>query len=264
VTETTDRILDFSNDGLRLALQQVARDPSTETRRAFYEALTAGTLILLAPRDLAADGDPGDAPEDIPLLTFVDDAGDAVLIGFTDEDAVLAWDPDDPALVALRGLDVVLIAAQNDIDTIVLNPGSPASYRMHRDEFAAAASGEHIASQAEARSTAEGTTVYITPPEVQPPEGWLRAVRRVLQNYPSILSAFFFYFRLASGDASHVIGLEPFGEMSHKAQNALIKAVLADFQDLLPEERTLDFVVLDDPEFLAGVREIVKPFHTRA
>lgn len=51
----------------------MARDPSAETRRAFYDALTAGTLILLAPRDLAADGDPGDAPEDIPLLTFVDE-----------------------------------------------------------------------------------------------------------------------------------------------------------------------------------------------
>ncbi len=97
----------------------MARDPSAKTRRAFYDALTAGTLILLAPRDLAADGDSGDAPEDIPLLTFMDDVGDAVLIGFTDEDAVLAWDPDDPARVALRGLDVVLIAAQNDIDAIV-------------------------------------------------------------------------------------------------------------------------------------------------
>lgn len=64
--ESIGQILDFSNDDLLLALQQVARDPSAETRRAFYDALTAGTLILLAPRDLAADGDPGDAPEDIP------------------------------------------------------------------------------------------------------------------------------------------------------------------------------------------------------
>ena len=263
MTETADQILDFANDDLLHALQQVGRDPSAETRRAFYDALTAGTLILLAPRDLPADEDPGDAPEDIPLLTFMDDAGDAVLIGFTDEDAVLAWDPDDPALVALRGLDVVLIAAQNDIDAIVLNPGSPASYRMHRDEFAAAASGEPMTPQADARDTAEGTTVYIAPPEVQPPEGWLRAVRRVLQNYPSILSAFFFYLRLASGGANHVIGLEPFAGMSQKAQDALVEAVLADFQDLLPEGWTLDFVVLDDPEFLTGVRETVKPFHTR-
>jgi len=51
----------------------VARDPSAETRRAFYDALTAGTLILLAPRDLPLDEDSGDAPKDIPLLTFVDE-----------------------------------------------------------------------------------------------------------------------------------------------------------------------------------------------
>lgn len=256
-----DEILEFSNDELLAALQSLARHPTPEARRAFYNALNSSNLILPAPSETGNSPGSGaqEASDDIPLLTFVNDADEAVLIAFTDEEAVLAWDSDSPTLVALRGLDLVLIAEQNDIDIIAINPGSPASYRMVRDEFAAAASGEPAALQSDAWRLPSGTTVYIGPPDIQPPESWFRTVRSVLQSYPSIVSAYFFLMRLAPEGARHVIGLALHEGMTSSAQSALVDAVSMEFESLLPDGWTLDFVVLDDADFLASVQDTVPP-----
>lgn len=262
----TDEILEFTNDELLAALQDVARHPTPEALRGFYAALNNSTLIVLAPPE-AGDGEGSafeEASDDIPLLTFVNDADEAILVAFSDEEAVLAWDPDSPALVALRGLDLLLIAAQNNIDVVMINPGSPASYRMYRDEFAPAASGDASVLQGTARQLPVGTTVYIAPPEIEPSEGWFRTVRSVLESYPSIVSAYFFLMRLAPAGARHVVGLALHEGMTSSAQSALVDAVLMEFESLLPDGWTLDFVVLDDPDFLDSVRDTVPPIFSAA
>ena len=257
-----EETLEFSNAALLLALRDLTADPIPERLRAFYHALGNSTILLLAPQGIVDD--PSSDPEDIPLLTFVDDAGEDILIAFTDEDAALAWDPDGPALVALRGLDLVLIADHNAIDAVVLNPGGLASYRLHRSEYQAAASGELTPLQGGPRSMPAGTTILVAPPEAQPPESWLRTVRRVLNSYPSIDAAYLFLMRMAPEGARNVIGLALHRGMTPDAQSALVDAVLAEFESILPDGWTLDFVVLDDPDFLAVVADTVPPIHTRA
>ena len=260
----TEEVLEFTNDELLQALQQVARHPTPEARRAFYDALNVANLILPAPQ--TTEDYPGseaeESSDDIPLLTFVNDADEAILVAFTDEEAVLAWDPDGQALVALRGLDLVLIAAQNGIEEITINPGSPASYRMHRDEFSAAASGELPSPMDDAHQSPDGSTIYIAAPEVRPPDNWLRTVRGILKSYPSIAAAYFFLIRLAPEGARHVIGLALREGVAPGAQSILVDAILKEFESILPDGWTLDFVILDDPDFLATVQDTVSPIFT--
>jgi hypothetical protein len=159
-------------------------------------------------------------------------------------------------------VDLVLIAEHNAIDAIVLNPGSIDSYRLHRSEFPAA-SGNVPPLREDARPTPAGTTIFVAPPEVQPPGSWVRAVRSVLKSYPSIAAAYFFLMRIGPEGARHVIGLALHEGMTPDAQSSLVDAVLAEFEGILPEGWTLDFVVLDDPGFLATVAETVPPIHTK-
>ncbi len=204
-------------------------------------------------------------------MVFGNDAGEPVLIAFSDEDTALAWGPDRTAFIALRGLDLLLIAVQNGIAELVLNPGSPTSRRIPRYEFEAVALGRSVTGYPHPEevvggtrpSARAGTTVLVAPPDEIPPEEWLTTMRAVLTSYPSVESAYFFQLRGMPDGPRHIIGVALYEGMTVDAQERLMDAMLAEIESLLPEGWTLDFVILDDPGFLKTVQDTIAPLYDR-
>ncbi len=259
---------DILNSGLSAALQVARRNPTPTTVAAFYEALLNSTLVLPVPEDLmpSSTAEPQyetDDEEPIPLVTFEDDAGETVLVAFTDEDAAIAWEPEGMAYVGLRGLDLVLLAAEHAIASIVLNPGNDNTWRMSRADIATLAQGELPAHTVTAPEVGvAGTTVVIAPPTEAPPARWQMAVREILAGYPSIEAAYVFELHLAREGSRLAIGLELYREMTSEAQDRLVDTVLSDFAAHLPEDQTLEFVILDEPDLLQAVRDAVPALYT--
>ncbi len=259
--ESANDRLEFDNPDLIAALQAVTAADTAETRSRLYEALLQSTLILPAPEDAAA-AEAWIEEEELPLVIFEDDEGDSVLIAFTDEDAALTWEPEGLDFIGLRGLDLVLVAKENEIDKIMLNPGSPHGQRLRRDEIVALSQGETPVSPPHLSADDEtGLTVLIAPPKEAPPESWQEAVGQILESYPSIDTAYFFQLHLVPEGNRHVIGLVLYEGMSETAQERLLRNVLSEFEEQLPENQALDFVVLDEPDFRKTVENTVSPVY---
>ncbi|MGC9522550.1 MAG: SseB family protein [Anaerolineae bacterium] len=259
--EAGEEHLAFDNPDLVAALQAVTAADTAETRSELYRTLLQSTLILPAPEDSAA-AEVWIEEEELPLVIFEDDKGDSVLIAFTDEDAALAWEPGGLDFIGLRGLDLVLVAAQNKIDKIMLNPGSPHGQRLRRDEIVALSQGETPISASPVSPDDEaGMTVLIAPPKEAPPESWREAVGEILEHYPSIDTAYFFQLHFVPEGARHVIGLVLYEGMPESAQERLLKSVLSEFEERLPEDQALDFVVLDEPSFRETVEDTISPIY---
>jgi hypothetical protein len=257
-----DETFEFANQELIALLQELAEQETHEKRGAFHQKLLGSQLLLPAPDDDGADDD--ELHEDIPLLTFENDAGASVLVAFTDEDAALAWAPDDTEFVVLRGLDLLLIALQNRIDELVLNPGSVHTRRIRRETIEAIAlQGDLDQPGSEWQRPSEGTTVLIAPPDETPPDGWWRTMKETLGHYLSIESAFFFQLRMAPQGPRHVIGVALYEGMTLDAQERLMGDLLEELEGMLPQGWTLDLVVLDERDFLTTVRDTVPPFYER-
>ena len=261
----SDETFEFANQELIALLKALAEEETPEQQSAFHQALQRSQLLLPAPTPLtitdAADPDEVELEEDIPLLTFENDAGASVLVAFTDEDAALTWASDDAEFVALRGLDLLLIALQNDIDELVLNPGSVHTHRIYRETFEAIARQEAFTAGAGAQHPSRGTTVLIAPPHETPPDGWLRTMKETLRHYPSIESAYFFQLQMAPQGPRHVIGVALYDGMTADAQERLIADLLEELEGILPQGWTLDLVVLEERDFLTTVRDTVAPFY---
>jgi len=50
--------------------------------------------------------------------------------------------------------------------------------------------------------------------------------------------------------------------MTSEAQDRLVDTVLSDFAAHLPEDQTLEFVILDEPDLLQAVRDAVPALYT--
>ena len=259
-----DETFEFANQELIALMQTLAGEETAERRTTFHQLLLGSQLLLPAPPAPEATGEDNDLEEDIPLVTFENDAGASVLVAFTDEETALDWAPDDAEFVALRGLDLVLIATQNDINELLLNPGSDYVRRIDREAFTAIAQGALDRPDAATTGPSGGTTVLIAPPDESPPAGWWRAIRETLGHYPSIESAYFFRLQMAPEGPRHVIGVALYEGMAYEAQERLMDELLEEFKGMLPIGWTLDFVVLDEDDFLTTVRDTVAPFFERA
>lgn len=266
----SDRQFDLSNPELTEAVKAVAERDTPERRQVLYQALLDSTLILPTPEEPEESGtepaasDITEEDEALTFVTFEDDAGETVLIVFTEEDAALAWEPEGLPYIALKGRDLLMIAAENEVAALVLNPGSPETAHLDQDEIVALSQGETPAPhREEAQVMPGGMTVLIGPPAEEPPENWQEAIREVLDRYPSIESAYFFQLHLPPEGIRHVIGLELYQGMSREAQDRLMETMVREFEELLPEGQTLDFIVLDEQDFRKTVKDTVEPIYTR-
>jgi hypothetical protein len=260
-TQSEDETFEFSNQELIAVMQALAERETPEALLAFHQMLAGSQLLLPAPLP-SPSTEQAEEEEDIPLLTFENDAGAWVLVAFTDEDAALSWAPDDTEFVALRGLDLLLIAVRNDIDELLLNPGAAHARRIPRKSFEAIALQGALERPGDpAMGASSGTTVLIAPPVETPPEDWWRVLSEVLEHYPSVESAYFFQLRMAPQGARHVIGVALYEGMSVDAQETLMHDLTGELKGMLPIGWTLDLVVLDDADFLTTVRDTVVPFY---
>jgi hypothetical protein len=258
----------ITNPNLDQALKDLAEattaEEHAEGRTALYTALMQSMLILPAPEALTGDGPlaPITEEDELQMVTFETDAGETLLIAFTNEDAALAWEPEGMPYLGLRGLDAVLIAAQNQITALALNPAGPHPYRLQQAEIQALAQGG--APQPPTPTTESlkaGTTVLISAPGETPPASWRAAVVEVLTHYPSIERAYFFQLHIPPEGERHVIGLVLYAGMSPAAQERMVKTMLDEFGSLMTADQSLDFVVLDDPSFLQTVQDTVPPIY---
>lgn len=241
------------------ALSDAESDP--EARRVFYEALKMSILIVptLEPEEEEVPG--AATPDQSQIMAFETDAGQSVLIVFTDEDAVLNWQPEVPPTIGMHARDVLSLAADNPISALVLNPAGPATTRISRAEFVAIVKGGAPNPVAEAETMPEGITVLIAPPPEDPPDDWMEAFSEILMNYPSIDAAYFFQLQMPGKEGRLVIGLDLYQGMPAGAQDRLLRTMLDEFEETMPEGGELDFVILDDPDFLQTVRDTVNPIY---
>jgi hypothetical protein len=261
---------ELENPELVAAMHAVALEDTGENRQQLYEALLESMLILPAPEPPDAEAsetelEPLAEGEDVPLLIFEDDAGDTLLIAFTDEDAALSWEPEGLPYVALRGFHLLMIAAQNDIAKLVLNPTSPDSQRFDREEILALAEGESAlpgAAQAQSTPKSQGMTVLISAPEEEPSKAWREALADLLTNYPSVETAYFFQLHMPPQGARHVLGLVLYEGMNPDAQERLMRSMVSELEELLPQDQGFDLVILDEPDFLRTVRDTVPAVYT--
>ena len=258
---------DIVNPELNAALQAIAAEPTPEKHITLYRSLWTSTLILPTPASQPVGDEDFEQflgeDEALTFVTFEDDAGGIVMIAFTDEDAALAWEPEGLPYIGLRGLDLLLIAAENEVAEIVLNPASPNAYRLSQRDILALAQQQMPNQSAEhSHASAEGAMVLIGPPQEMPPEAWQEAFAAILSNYPSIASAYLFQLHIAPQGPRHVIGLALATGMAADAQDRVLTACLSEFAELLPRGLDLDIVLLDDPDFLRTVQDTVPALYT--
>jgi len=256
----------IANPELHAAMQAVAADPTPERHITLYESLWTSTLILPTPESRPVGDEDLEQflaeDEALTFVTFEDDAEGIVMIAFTDEDAALAWEPEGLPYIGLRGLDLLLIAAENEVAEIVLNPGSASAYRLSQEDILALAQRKTPSQSAEhSHAGAEGEMVLISPPEEMPPEAWREAFTLILSNYPSIASAYLFQLHIAPQGPRHVIGLALATGMAADAQDRVLTALLSELEEQLPQELVLEVVLLDDPNFLQTVRDTVSALY---
>jgi len=248
-------------------MQAIAAEPTPEEHTALYESLWTSTLILPTPESRPMDDKDLEQflgeDEALTFMTFEDDAGGIVMIAFTDEDAALAWEPEGLPYIGLRGLDLLLIAAENEVAEIVLNPGSANAYRLSQGDILALAQQRMPDQSTEhSRAGAESAMVLIGPPEEMPPEPWQEAFTAILSNCPSIASAYLFQLHIAPQGPRHVIGLALATGMAADAQDRVLTALLSEVEEQLPQGLVLDIVLLDDPDFLQTVQDTVSALYT--
>lgn len=253
--------LDLSNPDLSEALEAIEERDTPERRQILYRRLLDSLLIVPTP-DAPDEGAEGasDEGEELNFLTYENDTGDTMLIAFTSEGAALAWEPEGLSYIGLRGQDLMRITVENEIEDIVLNPAGPQTLILGWDEITALAQGT-LPPPVDERHATGGTTVLIGPAEETPPEQWRSAVSEVLRHYPSVEAAHFFQLHVPPSGARQVIGLVLYAGMSREAQDRLVDDVLKEFETLLPEDQTLEFVILDDPDFRKTVEDTVAPIY---
>jgi hypothetical protein len=220
------------------------------------------TLILPTPEseDLEAVEEPDFLGEDeaLTFVTYENDAGGIVMIAFTDEDAALTWEPEGLPYIGLRGTDLLLIAAENDVAEIVVNPASTNSYRLDQGEIAALTKGESPTTQAgTASKLPRGMTVLVGPPEEDPPRSWQEALTGILKHYLSVEAAYLFQLHIPPEGGRNVIGLVLYEGMAADAQDRMMETLISELSEHLPEDQSLEVVVLDDPDFRRTVRDTV-------
>jgi hypothetical protein len=263
---TNDRpehLSEIANPDLVKAMEALsASEPAPEARTAFYRTLQESVLIIpvLEPEDEAEETETAQSDQS-QIMAFETDAGASVLIAFTDEDAALNWQPDPPPSIGMHAQDVLSLAANNPISELVINPAGPVTAHLGRAELVTLAQGDVPAPVTEPEAIPEGTTVLIAPPPEDPPDDWIEAFSEILANYPSLDAAYFFQLQMPGQEGRLVVGLDLYQGMPESAQDRLLRTMLAEFEEKMPEGGELDFVILDDPDFLQTVRDTVNPIY---
>ena len=261
------QVFGISNPYLVSALGKAAQRQDVETRETLYTALLESTLIVLTVEEFGESLLPErqvlTSGQALKLITIENEAGDQLLVAFTDAEAVLAWIPEGASYLALGAPALFALALNNDIAGVIINPAGPVVGRVLRPEFLALAQGKlpFDSSLTSIPAIADSETLLVSRPADLPPVAWLDGIRAILEEQKDFSRAYLFQLQHGKVTAPFVIGLCLTDEVDVAQQETLMQDFIAACEQILPENHGLSFVVLSEDMFLRTVRDTVEPLY---
>jgi SseB protein N-terminal domain len=122
------------NEELHQAIETAAADPSSENRRRVFQLLM--TIVYCIP---SAGGSGEGRP--LTITASKNEAGERVLVAFTDPCALKRWATDPPAFLALAAAELFELVLENDFVQVLINPAGPAGGQLSRGDVEQLARG---------------------------------------------------------------------------------------------------------------------------
>lgn len=128
--EGMDRL---ANEELHQAIEAAAADPTPENRRRVLQLLL--TIVYCVP---TAGGSEGNRRT---FLAIENEAGERVLMAFTDPFALKRWVSNPPAFIAMTAVKLFELVLENDFVQVRINPAGPAGGQLSRGDVEQLARG---------------------------------------------------------------------------------------------------------------------------
>jgi hypothetical protein len=129
--EGVDRLF---NEDLHQAIETSAETPTPENRRRVYQLLLS-TVYCIPSMGEAGEGRP------LTITATQNEAGERVLVAFTDPCALKRWAGNPPAFAAMTASKLFELVLGNDFVQVAINPAGPIGWRLSRGEVELLAQG---------------------------------------------------------------------------------------------------------------------------
>jgi hypothetical protein len=118
------------NSHLEKLMREMSLRPDMEVRRLLYAELLKSTLLLPTPSPLESVSHETPLKE-LQLVTQPGPKNELVWIAFTNKAALRRWrDHFEEAYVAIEGAPLFILAVQNRVESILINPAGPVGGRI--------------------------------------------------------------------------------------------------------------------------------------
>lgn len=129
--EGVDRLL---NEELHQAIEAAAANPTPENRRRVFQLLM--TIVYCIP---SAGGSAEGKP--LTITASENEAGERVLMAFTDPCALKRWAPAPPAFAVLTAVKLFELVLEHNFALVRINPAGPAGGQLARGDVEQLARG---------------------------------------------------------------------------------------------------------------------------
>ncbi len=252
----------ITNPNLVAAMYAVVTRDAPETRQAMYRALLESTLILPVAESLSQSDTPQrrtlERDASFKLFAAENAAGGTILLAFSDEDAVRAWNPEGVAYVALKAPDLFDLAARNQAAEVYLNPAGPVSGRILSQEFETLARRQlPFGDIPQAQTLPVGARLLVGRLAAPPPQAWCDAVTSAMRQHPQIVAAYLFQLHYGTESPRLVVGVQFAPAADESTRSAIMQAILSAVGRSSEFSEDLHFVVLEADDFLRIVQDTV-------
>ena len=136
----------LANQGLEVAIEQVATADTKEARQQFYRELLASRLILPAPGPADGSLPPGRTIAEYPrqslrFIVMQSPEGERAAVAFTSAAAYQAWQPGSSVPVVAPAQEVLSATVAGQCQALLINPAGPVRTVLSRPIVAALADG---------------------------------------------------------------------------------------------------------------------------
>jgi SseB protein N-terminal domain/SseB protein C-terminal domain len=249
------------NDRLLAAMKAWAETKTSEARRALYEAALEATFLIPTSTRIPQGASPGDLQN---VQVFFLDASDGAksLAVFTHELA-LKRGPKAPYKFTVIGRELFVHASKINVDSIVVDHGSPDSFNLTKYEISKLNDG--VMPEVEQGGVTESTLdpdsgVAISAVPGTLPEDFLMFLRKKLGTLDGIKAAYLFSMTVGEGEPTLSLGLEL--KRGQWAEKILDKTMQTLQPTLMKEEVTLRCLVLEEA-LLNAVTQVAGAFYRR-
>lgn len=254
-------------------MKRVAEADSPEARDSLYEKLLVSNLLLPKP------GNPGDpalgaavmlrAGSHLRIVTTRDQAGQQMMIAFTDPGALLAWAPKGSNYIALRAQDAFSVALANNLAGVIINPAGPVGGSLTHREIAMLAEGvlpELQSSETSPMSVLtlpHGAGALVGAPSDKNSSVIAAQFAKHLETYSEIIAAYLFETAIGRGKRHLAVGLVFEGSVSEEREIEVIEAISGQITPSVKPGEYVDLVTLNEGDLLDTVRALGFPVFER-